>query len=134
LPDETLRSLREMSTPAAMSLSITHKDQDQRPVLVLAGELDAATAPQLATVTLDLVEHGARFVIVDASGLTRCDIDGLSVFVQIEGRLRQRAGRLAIVAPSHAVREALDAEGLADSFLVAPTVAGALYAIHRDHP
>ena len=28
-----------MSSPNAMSLSIVHKDQDQRPVLVLAGEL-----------------------------------------------------------------------------------------------
>jgi anti-anti-sigma factor len=123
-----------MSTPTAMSLIITQKDQEQRPVLVLAGELDATTAPQFAAVALEVVEQGSRDVIVDASGLTFCDSGGLSVFVQIAIRLRARAGRFAIVAPSPAARRALEAGGLSDSFVVAPTVAGALYAIHRDHP
>ena len=87
-----------MNTPAAMSLTIVQKEQDQRPVLILAGELEAATAPQLATIAMSLVEDGARDVIVDASALTSCDSNGLAVFVQISNRLRARAGRLA--APS----------------------------------
>jgi len=123
-----------MSSPAATSLTITQQEQDQRPVLILAGALDSSTAPQLAGVAVSLVDDGARDLIVDASGLTFCDTSGLSVFVQIGSRLRARAGRLALVAPSRPVRQALDANGLSDAFVVAASVPSALYSIHRDHP
>ncbi len=123
-----------MNSPAAMSLSITHREQEQRPVLALSGELDATTAPELAATALELVIQGARDVIVEAAGLTLCDSTGLSVFVEIAARLRSRAGRLALVAPPEQVQRALAAGGLDKTFVVAASVAGALYAIHRDHP
>ena len=103
-----------------------------RSVVVLC--LVCATAPDLANMAVQLVDQGARDVIFDASGLTLCDSSGLSVFVQISSRVRAQAGRLALVAPSDAVRKALELGGLGDAFVVAPTVAGALYLIHRDHP
>lgn len=123
-----------MNSPPATSLTITQHEQDQRPVLVLSGELDASTAPQLANLALGVVEEGARDLMIDASGLSFCDAGGLSVFVQISTRLRARAGRLALVAPSLHVRQALAAGGLSDAFVVAASVPAALYAIHRDHP
>jgi anti-sigma B factor antagonist len=123
-----------MSSPAAMSLTITQKEQDQRPVLALVGDLDATTAPQLATAAQSVIDDGPRDLILDTAGLTFCDSNGLSVLVQLAGQLRTRAGRLALVAPSDAVRQALMAGGLDDAFVVAGSVAGALYAIHRDHP
>lgn len=123
-----------METPTTMSLTITQKVHDQRPVLVLNGELDSGTAPALAEAALAIVDQGIRDVIIDTSGLTLCDSTGLSVFIQVAGRLRAQAGRLALVAPSDVVRRALDAGGLAQAFVVAPTVAGAIYAIFRDHP
>jgi anti-anti-sigma factor len=123
-----------MSTPAATSLSITQNEHDQPPVLALAGELDATTAPQLATVALGIVEDGARDLILDAAGLTFCDSSGLSVFVQVAERLRVRAGRLAIVTPSESLLRSLESGLLGEAIVVAGSVAGALYAIHRDHP
>ncbi len=122
-----------MTTPAATSLTITQSDQDQRPVLVLVGELDDTTSPQFSDAALEIVNHGARDVIVDAQGVALCDASGLAVFKQIAGRLRSRAGRLAIV-PSPPVQQALEAGELTGSVVVASSVAGALYAIHRDHP
>jgi hypothetical protein len=47
-----------MTTPAAMSLTITRTDQDQRPVLMLAGELDATTADRLTDAALSIVDEG----------------------------------------------------------------------------
>jgi Anti-anti-sigma regulatory factor (antagonist of anti-sigma factor) len=123
-----------MSSPAATSLTITQQEHDQRPVLVLTGGLDATTAPQLASLAVSLVDKGARDIIVDASGLTSCDADGLSVFIQINARLRARAGRLALAALTPAVRQELEASGHAGSFVVAESIPAALYAIHRDHP
>lgn len=123
-----------MSSPAATSLTITQQNKDQRPVLVLTGGLDATTAPQLASLAVSLIDEGARDIIVDASGLTSCDASGLSVFVQINARLRARAGRLALAALTPEVRQELEASGHASSFVVAGSVPAALYAIHRDHP
>ena len=123
-----------MNTPAATSLSITQHEQDQRPVFVLTGDLDATTAPQLASLAQTVVEEGARDLVIDASGLTSCDASGFSVLAQINSRLRARAGRLALAAPSPSVRQALRAAGLEDAFVVAASVPAALYAIHRDHP
>ena len=124
-----------MSTPAATSLSITQHEQDQRPVFVLAGDLDTTTAPQLVNLAQSVVEDGgARDLVLDASGLTSCDANGLSALAQINTRLRARAGRLALAAPSPAVHQALEAAGLANAFVVAASVPAALYAIHRDHP
>lgn len=122
-----------MTTPAATSLTITQSDQDQRPVLELVGELDETTSPQFASTATEIVDHGARDVIVDARGVLLCDPSGLAAFKQIAGRLRSRAGRLAIV-PSPPVQQALEAGELTGSVVVASSVAGALYAIHRDHP
>jgi anti-anti-sigma factor len=117
-----------------MALTIDHKEHDQRPVLVLTGELDLNTAPQLSKLALSVAESGARDIIIDAAALESCDATGLSAFVQIAARLRTRAGRLAIVSPNPGLSQAMADKGLLDGFVVAGSVAGALYAIHRDHP
>jgi anti-anti-sigma factor len=123
-----------MNTPAAVPLTITARDQDQRRILVLAGDLDAGTAPQFAEAALALVNEGVRDIFIEMSGLTMCDSSGLSVLVELASRLRAQAGRLAIVAPPDTVRRVLDVGGVGATFVVAPTVAGAIYTIHRDHP
>jgi anti-anti-sigma factor len=123
-----------MNTPAATSLSITQHEQDQRPVFVLTGDLDATTAPQLAHLAHTVTEEGARDLVIDASNLNSCDASGFAVLAHINNRLRARAGRLALAAPTPAVRQAMVEAGLTDAFVVAASVAAALYAIHRDRP
>jgi anti-anti-sigma factor len=123
-----------MNSPAATSLTITQREQDQRPVLILAGELSATTAAQFTGLATDLISKGARDIIVDAGSLALCDADGLAAFTQVGTTLRARAGRLALVALAPALREALESDGLVDTFVIAPSVPAALYAIHRDHP
>jgi anti-anti-sigma regulatory factor len=49
-----------------MSLTIDQEDHGSRPVLIVDGDLDLATAPQLASLGLALVAAGAPDVIVDA--------------------------------------------------------------------
>lgn len=112
-----------------MPLTISHEDHGSRPVVTVDGDLDLATAPQLASLGLALVAAGASDLIVDAHGLTFCDSSGLSVFVQIANGLGQRQGRLAIARPTPIVRRVLEVGGLADAFVVADSVPAAITAL-----
>ena len=115
-----------------MPLTIAHEEHQGRPVVVLDGELDLATAPQLASVALALVEAGAPDVIIDAEKLTFCDSSGLTVFVQIANSLQATSGRLAVAGPSPIVRRVLELSGLVESIVVVDSVPAALAALASD--
>jgi anti-sigma B factor antagonist len=112
-----------------MPLTIAHEEHGGRPVIVLDGELDLATAPQLAGVALALVESGAPDMIIDAEKLAFCDSSGLAVFVQIAHGLQPKDGRLAVAGPNAIVRRVLELSGLAESIMVADSVPAALAAL-----
>ena len=115
-----------------MPLTIAHEEHGKRPVLVVDGDLDLATAPQLANVALALVESGAPDVIVDAEKLAFCDSSGLTVFVQISNSLQATQGRLAIAGPTPIVRRVLELSGLVESFVVVDSVPEAITALDSD--
>jgi anti-sigma B factor antagonist len=117
-----------------MSLTIAHEKYGQRPVLKVEGDLDLATAPELVTMGLALVQAGAPDVIVDAERLTFCDSSGLSAFVQIANRLGPAAGRLAIANPNSMVRRVLEMSGLIDAFVVADSVPAAVAVLENRPP
>jgi anti-sigma B factor antagonist len=112
-----------------MPLTIAHEEHGKRPVIALDGELDLATAPQLAGVALALVESGAPDLIMDAEKLTFCDSSGLTVFVQVANSLQATGGRLAIAGPSPIVRRVLELSGLIESIVVVDSVPAALTAL-----
>ena len=112
-----------------MPLTIAHEERAKRPVFALDGELDLATAPQLTTEVMALVELGAPDVIMDAGKLTFCDSSGLTVFVQVANRLAADGGRLAIAGPTPIVRQVLELSGLTGSLLVVDSVSDALAAL-----
>ena len=112
-----------------MPLTIAHEEHGKRPVLVLDGDLDLATAAQLATVAMALIESGASDVIMDAGKLTFCDSSGLTVFVQVANRLAADGGRLAIAGPTPIVRQVLELSGLIGSLVVVDSVSDALAAL-----
>ena len=112
-----------------MSLNIANDEHAGHPVLVVDGELDLATAPQLTSSAMALVDAGAGNVIVDARRLTFCDSSGLTAFVRIANRLEPGAGRLAIVGPQAIVRRVLEISGLVETFIVVDSLADAVAAI-----
>jgi anti-anti-sigma factor len=114
-----------------MSLNIANDEHAGHSVLVVDGELDLATAPQLTSTAMALVDAGAGDVIVDARQLSFCDSSGLTAFVRIANRLEPSAGRLAIVGPQSIVRRVLEISGLVETFVVVDTVAEAVAALDR---
>jgi anti-sigma B factor antagonist len=78
-------------------------------VLVLAGEIDSYTAPELS-------EHlGADppIEVVDVAGVTFIDSSGLRVLVEAHQARAAAGSRLLLRAPSAAVQRLLEISGLA---------------------
>jgi anti-anti-sigma factor len=89
----------------------------------VAGELDGASAPQLAQM-LGQATRRARTVVVDLRGLTGADNSGLAAIVEASSSARREGRRLVLVrAPAHVER--LWAVGLLDSVESVDLAAGA---------
>ena len=63
---------------------------------VITGELDLATAGQIADVVLDAIDGGARHIVMDMSGVTFCDSQGLNALVRICGRAQAAGGDMVL--------------------------------------
>ena len=75
-----------------MELSLSTRTVDDNTVLEVGGEVDVYTAPRLRERLVELVEGGARKVIVDLSRVEFLDSTGLGVLVGALKRLRAAGG------------------------------------------
>lgn len=90
-------SLPSMSaTPEA--LDITIEDTEAGHVVRVCGELDLATAPQLAAVLLDAAGQSTLPVVLDMAGVTFIDSSALRTLV-LTGRELADAGRKLQIGP-----------------------------------
>src|SRR5688572_12851975 len=80
-----------------MELSLSTYDSGDHTVLEVGGEVDVYTAPRLRERLVELVEQGARHVIVDLSRVEFLDSTGLGVLVGALKRLRAVNGTLGLV-------------------------------------
>ncbi len=91
-------------------------EQDGVWTLVLAGELDMATAPGFRERLLDLFADGAREVVIDLGELAYMDSVGLGVLVAGLKRYREAGGDLHLRQPRDQVSQVLDLTGVAQLF------------------
>lgn len=80
---------------------------DRRAVVVVTGEVDVATAPQLHGTLSELLAEGHREVIVDSAGIEFMDARGLDVLVMAAAEAARAGGRLSIRQPSRSVSRLL---------------------------
>jgi anti-sigma B factor antagonist len=80
-----------------MELSLSTRTVGDQKVLEVAGEIDVYTAPQLRERLVELVESGARRVVVDLGRVEFLDSTGLGVLVGALKRLRGVGGELSLV-------------------------------------
>jgi anti-anti-sigma factor len=78
-------------------------------VIAVAGEVDMATAPQLADCVLD---HPDTDVVVDLSQVGFLDSSGLNVLVQAYKRLQERGHTLRTAAEQDHVLRVIKMSGL----------------------
>ena len=80
--------------------------------VVVTGELDAMTSPQLADALAGMAEVNPSEVVVDCSQVGFIDSAGLSVLVAAHGRLDALGGRLVISGMSAPVRRLFSIAGI----------------------
>lgn len=72
--------------------------------IVVSGELDMATAPQLVAIVDRLVADNVVDIVIELDRLAFCDSSGLSFFVQAHQTLRAAGGSLVLHNPSDRLR------------------------------
>ncbi|WP_245716336.1 STAS domain-containing protein [Micromonospora humi] len=104
-------------------------------VVEVAGELDMSTTPQLRDRLLEVVQGGARVVVVDLAGVGFMDSSGLGALVLAYKDLRERDGWLGLAGVRPPVRQLLSVtsvdrviglfDTVRDAEEAAPTASGA---------
>ena len=90
-----------------------------RPVVVVQGEIDLATAPQLRDQLARAIHrHPAATVVVDLDGVTVLDDSGLGVLLGAAGAARTGGGELELVASSPALIARFESTGMARAITV----------------
>ncbi len=89
--------------------------------VVLAGELDLASASALRAQLDAVVEAGTGDVQVDMADVTFCDSTALSELLVASCRLEENGRRLQVVNPSEFCAHLLQLSGLTDVFGAEPT-------------
>jgi anti-anti-sigma factor len=81
-----------------LGFSVSTSERDGRAVVLVRGELDLATAPDLEGAVTAGLDAG-KDVVVDLRELDFMDSSGLRVLVAAHARARRDGGRFAIVRP-----------------------------------
>lgn len=109
-------------------VSAERRDADAG-VVTVSGEVDMYTAPRLKECLVDLVDGGARRIVVDLSAVTFIDSTALGVLIGGVRRLHGTGGAMALVVTSRPVERVLSITGLDRVFSIHDTLDEALAAI-----
>ena len=113
---------------ATMDFDVETSEQDGYSVLTLRGEIDVYTAPHLRQAIVDLVDGGARDLVIDMTMVEFLDSTGLGVLVEGLKRVKRHDGSLSIVATQDKILKIFDITGLNKAFPIHATVGDAVAA------
>ena len=116
-----------MMSPDA-SFEVSETDHDGVPVVVVLGEIDVATAPQLEERLLALAERDPKLAVADLSGVTFVDSTALGVLVSGVKRFRTGGGDLRLVVTAPHIAKVFAITGLDGMFSIHPSAAQAASA------
>ena len=81
-------------------LNVRRHDYPDRTLIILAGEVDVATAPAVREALMGCVRDGVRAIEVDMTSVGFCDCLGLGVFLGASRKARQAGASLRLHSPS----------------------------------
>jgi anti-sigma B factor antagonist len=103
-----------MVTPFAVEVS----GDPTAPTVVVRGEIDVATSPQLRNELNALLARGARNITIEFADVSFVDSSGLGVLVGTYKRLREDDnGSIRIVGAQSSVRKVFEITGLESALL-----------------
>src|SRR4051794_24088831 len=108
-----------------MELSLATRTVAEHTVLEVGGEVDVYTAPRLRERLVELVDGGARNVVVDLGRVDFLDSTGLGVLVGALKRLRAAGGTFSLVCAKEPLLKIFRITALDQVFPIHPTVEAA---------
>jgi anti-sigma B factor antagonist len=111
-----------------MELSLATRTVAEHTVLEVGGEVDVYTAPRLRERLIELIDGGARSVIVDLGGVDFLDSTGLGVLVGALKRLRAVDGTFSLVCAKEPLLKIFRITALDQVFPLHPSVEAATSA------
>jgi anti-sigma B factor antagonist len=104
------------ATPPGFSITLNTVESEPR--VVVTGELDLLTSPQLQEALASLIQgEGAQRVVADLTGVTFFDSSALNVVLQAQREAGEREVELELV-PSPAVSRVIELTGVAEHLSV----------------
>jgi len=94
-------------------LELESRESDDGALVVVRGEVDVATAPELRDALFALVDGGASRISLDCRGLDFLDSSGIGVLIAVRKRLGDD-GSLTLEAPPAHVRKVLELTGVSE--------------------
>jgi len=108
-----------------VSINLSSREDDDRAVVALRGELDIADAASVAA-ALTAIAARARELIVDLAGLEFIDCSGLTALLLAREQARKAGGDLLLAAPQDQVLRILAATRLTGVFAIHASVGQAI--------
>jgi len=102
--------------------SIEKRFAGDTPVVVVAGEIDVATAPQLREVLHEVIAQGQATVVLDLLPVTFLDSTALGVLVGALKRCRELGGELHVVVSDPRIMKIFEITGLTNVFPIASSL------------
>jgi anti-sigma B factor antagonist len=97
-------------------LRVTTEDDGDEVVIVLAGEVDPHTCPQLRAVLADAVAGAPSRIVVDTQNIEFVDSSGLRALLQAQQAQAARQATLELRSPSPIMRRLLRVTALESTF------------------
>jgi len=111
-----------------VDLSVTSRQEGERAVVGVVGEIDVYTAPALRERLNDLVAAGHYRLVVDLTAVEFLDSTGLGVLVGGLNRVRNHDGSLHLVCSQEKILKVFRITGLTKVFPIHATLSEALAA------
>ncbi len=109
-------------------LEIVNKIADGVTILAPAGRIDATSAPTFESACLDVLQSGARIVILDFSSLQYISSAGLRSVLLIGKRLREQGGTLRVANLNGVVAQVFELSGFTTLFPTFGSITAAVKA------
>jgi anti-sigma B factor antagonist len=117
---------KAVTTQEFVVVQIDLKGEHGIQVLIMAGELDAASSVQLTQTCEKLLDGGTRRFVFDLKDVTFIDSAGLSTLVRLFKRTRSLSGSLCLAGLQPNVRRVFELTRLDRAFEIAADTAQAL--------
>lgn len=107
--------------------------EEELPLIELEGEVDVYTAPQLKQQMINLLESGAKEMVVDLTKVDYLDSTALGVLIGGLKRMREMDGNMVLVCPNPRIRRVFEITGLDKIFDIYNSVEDAQEAMGKEN-